>query len=117
GMEAAPLGEPGVHHHARRRAVGELAGVAGRDVAFLAAYRRELGQAFERRVGPIALVLRERDLLLAHLAGGPVLRQLRRRDRHDFLVEAASRLAPRRALLARQPALAPPPPRDARAPC
>src|SRR6266704_2523564 len=47
-------------------------------------------------------VLRERDLLLAHLAGGPVLRQLRRGDGHDFLVEAASRLARGRALLARQ---------------
>ena len=51
-----------IHHHAGRRAVGELAGVAGGDHA--ARHRRaDLRHALERRVGADALVRGDRDLL------------------------------------------------------
>ena len=67
--QAAPRRLLRRHHHAGRGAVRELAGIAGRDELVLAAHRLELEQAFQRGVGPVALVLAQRHRLLAGLAG------------------------------------------------
>ena len=56
-LEPALLGERGVHHDAGGRAVAKLAGVAGGDVGAGAQHRLKRGEAFERRVGAVALVL------------------------------------------------------------
>ena len=44
-LEPAPFGKLCVHHHAGRRAVGELAGIAGGD-PFAFAHRLECGEPF-----------------------------------------------------------------------
>ena len=54
----------------------------------------------ERRVGPVALVLGERDLLVGDLAGRLVLHRHARGHRHDLGVEAAGLLRRGGALLA-----------------
>ena len=56
-LEAAALGVLGFHQHHGGGAVGELAGVAGGDELARALDRLELGEAFQRRVRTIALVL------------------------------------------------------------
>ena len=56
GLQAAALGFLCFHHHDGGGAVGELAGIACRDELAGALYRLKLGEAFERRVGAIALV-------------------------------------------------------------
>src|SRR6059058_778433 len=55
-IETALLGVLGFHQHDRRRAVGELAGVAGGDVFAGALDRLELGEAFHGGLGTVALV-------------------------------------------------------------
>src|SRR5207253_1629848 len=69
GREPAPLGERAVHQDAGGGAVGELARVAGRDVALLARHRLEQGEPLRGRVGAVAFVLREGDLFLSRLPG------------------------------------------------
>ena len=55
------------HHHAGAGAVAELARIAGGDELVLAAHRLQLGQPLQRRLGPVALVLAQRDLLAPDL--------------------------------------------------
>src|SRR4029077_8198498 len=55
-FEAALFRILGLHKHDGRRAVRQLAGVAGRDVLAGALHRLELGKAFHRGVGPVAFV-------------------------------------------------------------
>ena len=89
------------HHHAGAGAVGELAGIAGRDVAALA-HRLERREAFEIGVGAVALVALERDVLDALRLGVLVDHLLARRQRHDLVVEAPGLLARGGAALAFQ---------------
>ena len=49
------------HQHAGGCAVGELAGVAGGDELVVAAHGLQLGEAFQRGVGAIALVALQRE--------------------------------------------------------
>ena len=94
-LQALLLGELGAHHHAGRRAVGELARIAGRDEAALA-HRLEAAQAFEVGVRAVALVALERDVLDAFRLGVLVDHLLLRRQRHDLVLEAARPAGPRR---------------------
>src|SRR6185437_13125208 len=58
-LEPALLGILGFHQHHRGGAVGELARVAGGDVFTRDLHRLELGEAFHRRVGTVALIARD----------------------------------------------------------
>ncbi len=55
-LQAALFGVLGFHQHDSRRAVRELAGVAGGDVFAGALDRLELGEAFHGGLGPVAFV-------------------------------------------------------------
>ena len=100
-LQPAPLGKLGFHHHAGRRAVGQLAGVAGGDpLAF--AHRLERGEPFERGVGAVALVAHQRHRLKAFRLGVLVDDFFGGRQRHDLVVEALGLLACRRPALAFQ---------------
>src|SRR5205807_765167 len=101
-MQPAALRQLRVHDDARGGAVRELAGVARGDVPLLAGHGLERGEALERRVRPVALVLLEQRVLDARLARRLVDDHLLRRHRHDLGVEAPGLLAGGGALLAHQ---------------
>src|SRR5438445_10709 len=96
-LQAALCRLAAAHHHRRRGAVGELAGVAGGDAAALDR-RLDLRYAFVGGVRPDAFVLGGRPL--AHrLGAGILVDQLHLGgDRHDLVLEPA-----RRARLCRAP--------------
>ena len=96
--EAALLGHLLLHQHAGRRTVRQLRGIAGGDGA-VRQHRLERGQALGGRLGAIALVLGERDLLLGDFLGLLVDDVHRRGDRHDLVVELARGLRGGGALL------------------
>src|SRR5262245_7736287 len=87
----ALLGELCVHDHAGRGAVGKLARVAGGDEAALA-HRLERREPFEGDDGPVALIALERHQLQAFSLCVLVDHLLDRRQRRDFLNEAATLL-------------------------
>ncbi len=90
------------HQHARRRAVRELARVAGGYRSVGVQHRLELRESVRRGLRSIALVAREHDRFTA--ADCPVLvgQIPDRAERHDLDVEPTGRLCRRRAPLAFQ---------------
>ena len=93
----------GRHQQRDRCAIRELRCIAGGDRASLGLERgRQLGEALERRVGPVALVHLDRDFLLRFLSGRLVLHEVGGRHREDLVIELAGLLAGRRALLGEQ---------------
>src|SRR5690606_14298811 len=101
-LDIPALGDLGVHHHARRGAVGKLAGIAGGDEPLGATHRLQLGQAFQSGVRAVALVAVDGDFLVADLAGVLVLHHHGGGERHDLLIELAGLLRGGGALLADQ---------------
>ena len=104
-LQASPFGGAGIHQHAGGSAVRKLRGVARSDrPAFrhrhsVPEHRLQAVQAFERRIGTVALVALKRNLHAPYLAGGFVLDLHEARERHDLCVEAAGGLRLRGALL------------------
>ncbi|SII95927.1 Uncharacterised protein [Mycobacteroides abscessus subsp. abscessus] len=101
----SPPGRLGVgHEDGGRGTVGELGGVARGDARLLRGDPRledgcELREPLERRLGAVALVLGQRDLLRGRLPGLLVENDLRRGQRDDLVVEAACLLRGGGALL------------------
>jgi hypothetical protein len=65
-VQTATLGERAIHHHARGRAVGELARVAGRNRAFLAAHWRQLREAFPTQTRVPVVISRWEEVLIPY---------------------------------------------------
>src|SRR5579872_646887 len=107
-LQAAALGLLFLHQDRGRGAVRQLRGVAGGDMApFLDPLavledRLQPGEAFQVGVGPVALVLVDRDGPHRALARGAVCHLHDRRERHDLIVEAACLLCRGGALLRTQ---------------
>ncbi len=101
-LDAALLGQSGIHHHTCRSPIGQLAGVAGGDEITSTHHRLQLGQTFGIGVRPVTLITIKRYFLLTDLAGVLVLHVLHGRDRHDLVVEQPGLLGNRRALLTLQ---------------
>jgi hypothetical protein len=96
--KAAPFGVLGLHHHAGRRAVGELAGVAGGDDAVLS-HRFQPRQPLGGGIGARPLVMLQRDLFVRDLLGLLVDDGHTHGNRRDLGVEAAGLARRRDALL------------------
>ena len=101
-LESALFGQLAVHDHHRAAAVGELAGIAGRDHP--ARQRRSnLRDGLERRVGTNALIGRDRDLARADRTACLVDDAHDRGHRRNLVLELARALRGRRPQLAADP--------------
>ena len=107
-LKAASRGFGFLHQDHGGGAIGKLRGVAGGDELPLLHHlavgedRLQAGQTLQRGLWPVALVLGYRDLLPAGFPGGLVGDQHLGGQRHDFIVEPASLLRRRGALLGAQ---------------
>ena len=98
-MQAALLRVLGFHQHDGGSTVRELAGVARGDVFAGAPHRFELGEAFHRRVGTVALVLVD-DIVDDALGLGRLVDHFHLRlHRDDFVLELVGLLGCRHAAL------------------
>ena len=100
--EAQLGGFLGFHQHAGGRTIGQLRGIAGGDKVARALDGLQLGQAFERGRGAVAVVHGGGHILVADLTGFLVLLGHARGAGHDLVVEGAIGLGRCRALLTLQ---------------
>ena len=102
GCEPPRLGDFRFHQHTRSGTVGKLARIASRDRIALAHDGVELCQPFDSRIGAVAIVHRNGDVLLRHLTRFAVLHVHRSRHFDDLVAELARSLRRRRPLLGLQ---------------
>ena len=98
-FQPALLGERGIHDDAYRCTVGKLAGVARGDDLLGSAHRLELLKSLERRLGTVAFVLLDRDLVRGDFPGLLVLDLHPRGHGNDLVRKAALGLGRGGALL------------------